>query len=564
MNIYLKDYLHLAENGNSTPAVLEALFACRGQQNATLVLGDGCYHFWPDHATVREYWPSNNDGGRKPVAFPLIGFDGLTVDGQGADLVFHGGISPFILDGCSNVTVRGVSVDYVRPFYSQGKIVRCGEDYTDLTFTEEYPFTVEDGVLIFFDPESGISSRGLEQMTLLVTEFDAEKRIPAGDPYLMRWHAPKEANFLDFMTRTVRAELLPDGAVRLHGVTGHTVGNYWVCTHSKRDYPGFFLQNSTDTLLEDITLYHSASMGVIGQLCENITLRRVKTGLCGDRLLTVNADATHFVHCSGNLLLEDCSFTHMLDDAGNIHGIYTVIKDFPAPDTMTVQLMHFQQHGVLPYRPGDEIALVERRTLTRIATATVKDAALINEQLIRIQLTQPLPSAAAIGLGVENYTCMPNVTIRGCTVGWNRPRGFLISTCKPVLIEDCSFSNMYSAIEMSGDAGSWFESGCVQNVTVRGCRFSDSAYTAGAAISFVPMLPKGENLLYHSGFTVENCLFEQDTPRIVYARNTRNLTFKNNRWHKIDSVGGAHEKLGENGFLFEECANMSVEPLTEV
>ena len=85
MIVRLSDYMRLCKDGDATPAVLEALLQCRREKNSTLLIDAGEYHFYPQQAMVREYYMSNNDGGRKAIAFPLIGFDGLTVEGGGAD-----------------------------------------------------------------------------------------------------------------------------------------------------------------------------------------------------------------------------------------------------------------------------------------------------------------------------------------------------------------------------------------------------------------------------------------------------------------------------------------------
>ena len=137
MIVRLSDYMRLCKNGDATPAVLEALLQCRREKNSTLLIDAGEYHFYPQQAMVREYYMSNNDGGRKAIAFPLIGFDGLTVEGGGADFIFHGRISPFVIDACKNVTVRNLSIDYPRPFFSQARILASHDGYTDLRFDRD-------------------------------------------------------------------------------------------------------------------------------------------------------------------------------------------------------------------------------------------------------------------------------------------------------------------------------------------------------------------------------------------------------------------------------------------
>lgn len=561
MIVRLSDYMRLCRNGDATAAAAEALFQCRREKNATLLIEPGTYHFYPDSAMVREYYISNNDGGRKSMAFPLIGFDGLTIEGSGAQLIFHGNISPFVIDACKNVTVRNLSIDYARPFYSQARILASKDGYTDLRFDEAFPWRVEDGKLIFCDPDCGWDTALSDHC--LVTEFDREEQIPRRMVYLAYWQHPERAGFLGSLAKAIQAEALEDGTVRLHGVDGHTEGAWWVATNSRRDHPGFFIQNSRSTVLEDITLYHSASMGVIGQTSENITLRRVSTALRNGRLLSVNADATHFVNCSGTILLEDCRLTHMLDDAGNFHGNYATVERVIDAHSMIVRLMHGQQQGVQIYRPGDVIALVDRETLKRIGEITVSNALLINEKLIRITGEDELPDNIAEGLAVENFTQMPEVIIRGCETGYNRPRGFLISTCRRALIENCTFANMHHGVHLTGDANSWFESGCVRDLTIRSCRFLGCGYAGGAAVAITPEIRNRENNYYHGHILIEDNLFESDTPRVLIARNAEDVTLRRNRFHHIEQSKSL-EPVGENGFDISFCRNVSIEPLEAV
>ena len=67
-------------------------------------------------------------------------------------------------------------------------------------------------------------------------------------------------------------------------------------------------------------------MGIVGQLSENITLDGItaepREG--GKRLLSTNADATHFINCRGKIEVARCKFVQMMDDASNVHGIYNI------------------------------------------------------------------------------------------------------------------------------------------------------------------------------------------------------------------------------------------------
>ena len=110
MTIYLKDFL---KDDSPAAAIARAINAL--SDGDTLMLGGGRLALSPEGATKKYYCISNNDKGEKAIAFPLIGKKNITVDGEGAALVFSGDILPFAIDGCENVTVKNLSVDYVSP-----------------------------------------------------------------------------------------------------------------------------------------------------------------------------------------------------------------------------------------------------------------------------------------------------------------------------------------------------------------------------------------------------------------------------------------------------------------
>lgn len=95
----------------------------------TLLFESGRYDFHPEGAAVREYYISNHDQDNpKTVGFPLEDWKGLTVDGQGADFIFHGRMLPLSLLRSENCTLRNFSIDFETPHIAQVKILESGEE----------------------------------------------------------------------------------------------------------------------------------------------------------------------------------------------------------------------------------------------------------------------------------------------------------------------------------------------------------------------------------------------------------------------------------------------------
>ena len=113
---------------NLSPKLQKALQDIKSQvalgDKVTLLFESGRYDFHPEGAAVREYYISNHDQDNpKTVGFPLEDWKGLTVDGQGADFIFHGRMLPLSLLRSENCTLRNFSIDFETPHIAQVKIL---------------------------------------------------------------------------------------------------------------------------------------------------------------------------------------------------------------------------------------------------------------------------------------------------------------------------------------------------------------------------------------------------------------------------------------------------------
>ena len=141
-----------------TPGVRSALEQAIASKSKRLALEPGEYHFWPDFAFEKYLFVSNNDEGLHRIAFPVIDASDLTIDGQGARLIFHGQITPFVLRGCRNVTLCHVEIDWEHAFHGEARIVDAGNGYVDLAISNDFPYRVDHERLNFLD-EDGQSFR---------------------------------------------------------------------------------------------------------------------------------------------------------------------------------------------------------------------------------------------------------------------------------------------------------------------------------------------------------------------------------------------------------------------
>ena len=562
MIIKLSDYINNAEN-NVTPSLRRAIDAL--SDGDTLELGGGVYDLYADGAEVRHYFISNNDPGEKPIAFPLVGKKGITIDGGGAELIFHGRILPFAVDSSSDITIKNLSVDYSSVWFSQALIVEADRYKTVLRFSDDSPCRVKDGKFCF-EVFGGEDVRE----EVFAVEFERDRagsprpssHIP---PYFPTVTRGADHGFLSGMYREVTLEETSHGVITMYGNLGfvHTVGNHVVMLHSSREFPGFFINESKNVRLESINIYYTSGMGVVGQLSENITLDRVvaapKKG--SGRMISVNADATHFVNCRGKIELTGCRFVSMNDDACNIHGIYLICEKSESPDTIICGYGHNQQRGINICRPGDHVAIIDRDTTSIVCTAHVVSSELVTPDELRLKLDRE------VTLGenylVENLSTAPGIHIADCESGNNRPRGFLLSSPGKTLVERCRFYNMYSGIQIGGEMRDWFESGATTDVTIRDCDFANSAYAGGTAITIAPKLYEtNPRDFFHGRVVIEGNEFVQSSKRIMYANLVRELVFKDNKF-RLDESLPYHAPNGETGVRVTNCGKEDVAEVIE-
>lgn len=259
------------DESDTTPAVLAAIAECRQARAGKLVFPPGRYDFWPDRAAERYCFVCNNDAGLKRIAFPLDEIADLDIDGQGAQFVFHGWITPFFLEHARHVKLENFSIDWGRTFDNEGRVLTNNDDGVTVQFDAAWPYEVRNGILVFTE---GRNTR--EQQTKVkgseltypygsLLEFDPRKHETA---YLARDYWVKGG---------VAAKDLGQGQVRIFlPQLAATPGNILVFGPSHRDCCAIVVSDSAGVDIRGVNIYHAGGMGVIGQRSRDIQLDHVQ------------------------------------------------------------------------------------------------------------------------------------------------------------------------------------------------------------------------------------------------------------------------------------------------
>ncbi len=540
-----------ADGSDTTPSVRAALDEARRSKAAKLTFPPGRYDFWPENATEQYLFISNNDEGLKRVIFPLTGMDGLEIDGTGATFIFHGPLVPFLIEGSKGVTLKNFSFDFSRPFHSEGRVLAVTDDHVDLEFSSEFPYEVRNGVLVFTDgkkssaPATTVSSGEVIFPYGSLLAFDPDKRETA---FMAKDHYK--------LGEGVAATEIAPNQVRLMIRNASTKpGNVFVFGAEMRDSPGIVISDSSDIHLSDMTIHHCGGMGVIAQRSADLFLKRIQVTppADGQRIVSITADATHFVNCSGKIEMEDCLFEQQKDDATNIHGLYAKITRILSPTRFEVRMIHPQQAGVDFVKLGTRLELTDGPSLKEDGFAVAKTVTRINKQSTIIEVEKPLPENVIAGDSIADADAnTAEVLIRNCIIRGNRARGILLGSRGKMVIEGNTFHTPGAAILFEGDASFWFEQAGVRDVVIRGNTFDNCNFgvwgtgciQVGSGISDAFR----KTSRYNRNIRIENNLFRHFSPLpLLSIYSVDGLTFVGNRLEKTQAYPAPE---GQEGKLF--------------
>ena len=530
----------LTTTADATPAIRRALEACQAQDARKLVIPGGTYHFHPEKAMEKFVHISNNDDGLKRIAFPIQGFRDFEIDASGARLIMHGEMVTFDIQDAEDITLKNFSIDWIKPFYFQGQVTRIleAENAFDLKVYEECDYEIVANELVFLE-KPGMAIRtwkswampmkqdlGWEQNIDWNIWFDPSTRAGAygaGPCALRSWNEDLKVRY--------HVEEIEAGVLRFYNAAPRLPELDWVLIVKgkkslNRTSPAIHVFNSKNFTLENATVYHAGGMGFIAERTENVSLEgfAVRLPEGAGRMVTTTADATHFVNCRGLVSFNNCHFENMLDDATNVHGIYTRVVGLVNDQTICVRRVHGQQQGFLFATPGDSIRLSDMTSLKPYAARKVSSVSSLNSEHMEITFTESVKDILQPGSVADNLTWQADLHMRNTTVRRNRARSILISTGGNVMVENNDFQTCtFTSILFEGDGTFWHESGPVRNVVIRNNRFRDFGLASGDApliqCSARVNFEDGPSHYYHHHILIENNHCE------VFGRILANISF---------------------------------------
>ncbi len=513
----MKNIIFKPTNENFTEKVVSAL--AENNDGVSIKFEKGEYHFFPEGAMQKYFAPTNNGNGVKNIAFPIIGMKNVKIDGGGSTFIFHGNTFPFIVSESENVEICNFVSTMARMPYILMKIGELYDDGFTLVMHPDTNYSLDDEGHLFLYDENGnfvVNSKtsvfSLHSMDRICITYLCTGQTTANKKILATNHHETVAE--DMGNRTVFLRYMPSDdprAIKCRHYAGENIGI--IVGGRSRDV--FFLADSSEIKISDVTVKRGLGMGIIGQCCHNVSVNGFNAIPNEGEPASLTADALHFVNCTGLLDIRNCEVRSSMDDMLNVHGMYTFVTEVK-DDCFKIRIGHHEQSNFLPYRNGDKLRIIDQKTLDIKGDITFDSYEFVSDDcrdaIIRVKEPEKLSLIAETDV-IEDPDRMPDVNFIG-NRGIDIPRVLMAGGKRYYYAENylCGFTAALSAEDVPNY---WYESGRLSELIME-----NNIIDAKNRFNERPMIRIGV-----SGF-------KEDAPKVhekVVIRNNkfRNMTNKN-------------------------------------
>jgi hypothetical protein len=478
---------------------------------------------------------------KRPIALKQLA--DVEINGSGAELINTARTTTLQISGTSRLTIRDLTIDYDPLPFVQGTIASFDRTAREIIVNVD-PGYPDDPALL-----AAINDGFFKVM---------DRRTRALKP-----------GARDFLNPS-RVERVREGVIKVHLTWSANdrfpsqlpiaVGDVVAITNSGE--VAISLTDSAATTFIDVKLLASPAMGIVenggagGTRLQKVSIvpgPRPK-GATADRLVSTNADGSHFATVEHGPVIEDCTYANTSDDAVNVHGFYYYVIQKQAPGHYLFSPKWDQ--GLMA---GDEIETCEHQTFrslgrTRITQLTKRKAPELKGKIAPLwknksPTTQPdlvydvvlqhdLPLKP--GDGVTSLTRSGSgAAIRRCSF---HACGRVLVKCPNAIVEACQFTYASGvALQAGSDIGFWSESGFAENLTLRNNHFTHSITGANemtwgsdtlGAITVGLVLPEGvngfANCFQNRNVTIEGNRIDDSYIYAIFVANADGVRIINN------------------------------------
>jgi|GEM_PF-368630 len=389
----------------------------------------------------------------KGVHLVLENLSDVTIDATGAELICTETTRAIYIENCTNLTIRGLSIDYDPLPFTQGTIVEISEDRKS--------HIIE--IMAGFPP---------------ATSAFASKHAVYRPDGMLRF-----GNYFSF-----QLEVLAENRLRIFGLHprkdgGEQVGDIVVVASrsGRRTMPhAIRVNNSIGTLLDGVKIYSSPVFGFFETHCSGSVYRNCVVDRKAGRFRSLNADAFHSKYAEVGPQIIGCTAMWQGDDCVNICGDYHVVSKTSGNFMRVLAKRRFD------IRSGDTVELVDANgvrlpdarvlSVQRAGNTLENEVELLNELRINKNTVPMMTEAYVIQLDRKVELSFGSLvgalnrrgngfSVKNCSFGNNRSRGILIKAGDGEVsgnrIENCHSQGIIIAPEYY-----WLESGYSRNLIV--------------------------------------------------------------------------------------------------
>lgn len=490
--------------------------------NSTVTLEQGVtYSISPeDSLYIKNVYLSNtakkkeNSKGERFCGILLQNKENIIIDGNGATLMIHGIMTPFLFINCKNITLKNLTFDHFRPTMSEFTVVKSENGKATIKINDEFLYSIKGSTLYW---ESDLSQNGVPYW-----------KIPyKGNKVLSNAYLPEE-NKIDDITcgkgdkrsgfpDVIKTEELQKGLLKLHFRDTEKqipVGTVIQTRCTKRLQTGGAFDSCCDVYMENITIKSMNCFGILAQNCHNITYHKLNCTPGEGRTNCSDADFFHFSGCSGKIKITECTAIGAHDDVINVHGTHLrIIKLNRKKNTIKLRYMHPETWGFMPYLSGEKIEFISGNTLIPYFETQVVTVKKINDTDFLITV-QNLPNTnPAKNDVIENISKTAEVYIGNNHFERIPTRAILCTTRKDAIIENNVFESIGGpALCVADDANFWFESGKSGKIVFEGNKISNCSLReenlGSDIIRYEPVvIDKASTTPVHKEIVIKNNVF---------------------------------------------------------
>lgn len=461
----------------------------------------------------KEEWHDGETPNRYRFAFDLHGKKNLTVTGDETLFLVDGQATNMRIDGCENITVRGIAFDVIAPNCHLFTVTKATPTKVSIRLSDKSKYEKTEEGFYFVGRDY--------RKPFLPNEYyhDWDGQLNPGDDDTYFFGKPLLCDVKE-ITETAPYEFCfkksPFRKIR--------TGERYTVVDIRRRNAGIYINDCKNVTLDGISQHYNYGLAVVAQNVENFTVKNsVFAPRANERYLASVADFLQVCMCRGTVTIENCYFEGSGDDCLNVHGHNLKVIEKNG-NTVTVRFMHSQSFGFNAFRTGDIIDFVAPKTLLSYGSAVVKGSKMKSAYDIELELDDA--GKLIIGDVVENMSTNPDLTFRGNIVNRVMTRGLLLTTGGKIVVENNFFKNTYlNTLLFEGDARSWYESGRVTDLVVKNNVF-------GKTHNFNAFFNPGTTQNVHKNIRFVGNKFNSAPYGGFLLRGVENVTFEDNTYSR--------------------------------